>query len=56
MIDGFRSSFIGESDGSLFVGIIYLSILALLVWFLSFIFLKKVIKLNRNHELNFKNI
>ena len=41
MIDGFRSSFIGESDGSLFVGIIYLSILSLLVWFLSFILFKK---------------
>ena len=36
MIDGFRYSFIGEMDGSLKFGIIYLLILSLLMWFISY--------------------
>ena len=45
MIDGFRFSFIGTSDGSIFFGLIYLSVLALLIWFLSYILYKKGYKL-----------
>ena len=36
MIDGFRYSFIGEMDGSLKFGIIYLLIISLLMWFISY--------------------
>ena len=33
MIDGFRYSFLEKSDGSIFIGSIYLTILAILFWF-----------------------
>ena len=36
IIDGFRYGFLGSSDGSISVGLIYLSIIALLVWLASF--------------------
>ena len=36
IIDGFRYGFLGSSDGSITVGLIYLSIIALLVWLASF--------------------
>ena len=45
MIDGFRFSFIGTSDGSVSVGLIYLITLALLIWFLSYLLYKKGYKL-----------
>ncbi len=37
MIDGFRYSFIGKSDGSIEFGLIYLSILSLLIWFIAYL-------------------
>ena len=40
MIDGFRYSFIGASDGSIFVGLIYLSILSIAIWFASYLLYK----------------
>ena len=46
MIDGFRYCFIGKSDGSIFIGAIYLTILSLLSWFTAYYLYKKVIKLN----------
>jgi ABC-2 type transport system permease protein len=36
MIDGFRYGFLGVSDGSISFGLIYLTILAALIWFLAF--------------------
>ena len=45
MIDGFRYSFIDKADGSITVGILYLSILSVLIWFLTFILYKKGYKL-----------
>ena len=36
MIDGFRYGFLGVSDGSISFGLIYLTILAVLIWFLAF--------------------
>ena len=36
MIDGFRYGFLGASDGSISVGIIYLIILSLVLWFIAF--------------------
>jgi|TARA_B110000211_G_C13988401_1_gene512818 ABC-2 type transport system permease protein len=45
MIDGFRYSFIGSSDGSISVGIIYLTFLSLTVWFISYILYKKGYKI-----------
>ncbi len=45
MIDGFRYSFIGVSDGSVFFGLIYLSTLSFVVWFLSYLLYKKGYKI-----------
>ena len=45
MIDGFRYCFIGTSDGSIFVGITYLSILSLLSWFTAYYLYKKGYKI-----------
>ena len=45
MIDGFRYSFIGKSDGSIFVGIIYLGTLSLLSWFTAYYLYKKGYKI-----------
>ena len=36
MIDGFRYSFIIDMDGSLNFGIIYLSLISILIWFISY--------------------
>ena len=44
MIDGFRYSFLEKSDGSIFVGSIYLTILAILLWFVSYLLYKKRIQ------------
>ena len=41
MIDGFRYSFIGQSDGSIKIGLIYLLILNLLIWLLTYLLYKK---------------
>ena len=45
MIDGFRYSFIGNSDGSIKIGIIYLLILSFLSWLLTYILFKKGYKI-----------
>jgi ABC-2 type transport system permease protein len=45
MIDGFRYSFIVKSDGSILVGLIYLSILSILVWFIAYLLYKKGYKI-----------
>ena len=45
MIDGFRYSFLGQSDGSILFGLVYLSILSLLIWFIAYILYKKGYKL-----------
>ena len=45
MIDGFRYSFIGKADGSIFVGLIYLSVLSFVSWFVSYLLYKKGYKI-----------
>ena len=45
MIDGFRYSFIGVADGSIKIGIIYLSILSILTWLVTYILFKKGYKI-----------
>jgi len=45
MIDGFRYGFLGASDGSINVGIIYLTILSFIMWFISFYLYKKGYKI-----------
>ena len=45
MIDGFRYSFLEESDGSIFVGSIYLTILTILFWFISYLLYKRGYKI-----------
>ena len=45
MIDGFRYSFIEKSDGSIFIGSIYLAILGILFWFISYLLYKKGYKI-----------
>ena len=45
MIDGFRYSFLEKSDGSIFVGSIYLTVLAIMLWFLSYLLYKKGYKI-----------
>jgi ABC-2 type transport system permease protein len=45
MIDGFRYGFLGESDGSISVGLIYLIILSSVVWYVAFFLYKKGYKI-----------
>ena len=45
MIDGFRYGFLGASDGSVSIGIIYLTLLSLIMWFISFYLYKKGYKI-----------
>ena len=45
IIDGFRYGFLGVSDGSLRFGLIYLLVLSILTWFLSYILFKKGYKI-----------
>ena len=45
IIDGFRYGFLGKSDGSIFFGLIYLSILSFLMWYLAFYLFKKGYKI-----------
>ena len=45
MIDGFRYGFLEKADGSIFIGVIYLSVLAIVLWFLSYILYKKGYKI-----------
>ena len=45
MIDGFRYGFLDRSDGSIFVGSVYLTILSILVWFVAYLLYKKGYKI-----------
>ena len=45
MIDGFRYSFIGQSDGSLTVGLIYLITLSFIIWMTAYLLYKKGYKI-----------
>jgi len=41
MIDGFRYGFLEKSDGSIIVGSLYLTILAIVLWYVSYLLYKK---------------
>ena len=45
MIDGFRYSFIGKADGSITTGLVYLTILSFLSWFVTYLLYKKGYKI-----------
>ena len=45
MIDGFRYSFLGNSDGSLIVGLIYLTILSFIMFMVAYVLYKKGYKI-----------
>jgi ABC-2 type transport system permease protein len=45
MIDGFRYSFIGKSDGSITVGLIYLTVLSFVMWLIAYSLYKKGYKI-----------
>jgi len=45
MIDGFRYAFIGNMDGSIKFGLIYLSLLSIIVWFIAYLLYKKGYKI-----------
>ena len=45
MIDGFRYGFLGKSDGSIKVGLIYLIILSIIMWYVAFFLYKKGYKI-----------
>jgi len=45
MIDGFRYAFIGEMDGSIKIGVIYLSTLSAIIWFAAYYLYKKGYKI-----------
>ena len=45
MIDGFRYGFLGTSDGSISVGLIYLTILSFVMWYIAFYLYKKGYKI-----------
>ena len=45
MIDGFRYSFIGQADGSITIGLVYLTILSVVSWFITYLLYKKGYKI-----------
>ena len=45
MIDGFRYGFIGIADGSITYGIIYLTILSFIIWFITYLLYKRGYKI-----------
>ena len=45
MIDGFRYGFLGTSDSSITIGLIYLLILSITIWYLAFYLFKKGYKI-----------
>ena len=45
MIDGFRYSFLEKSDGSIIVGLVYLSVLSIIMFMLAYILYKKGYKI-----------
>ena len=50
MIDGFRYSFIGKSDGSLMFGVFYLIILSILIWIVTYHLFKKGYKISNHFQ------
>jgi len=45
MIDGFRYGFLGKSDGSIGIGLVYLTILSIIMWYVAFYLYKKGYKI-----------
>lgn len=45
MIDGFRYSFINNMDGSITFGLMYLTILAIIIWYIAYLLYKKGYKI-----------
>jgi len=45
MIDGFRYGFLGKSDGSIIMGLIYLTTLSIAMWYVAFFLYKKGYKI-----------
>ena len=45
MIDGFRYSFIGQADGSITIGLVYLTILSGVSWFITYLLYKNGYKI-----------
>ena len=45
IIDGFRYGFLGKSDGSISVGLMYLTVLSFLMWYIAFYLYKKGYKI-----------
>ena len=45
MIDGFRYSFIGQADGSITIGLIYLTTLSFVTWFITYLLYKRGYKI-----------
>ena len=45
MIDGFRYSFIGQADGSITFGLVYLTILSVVSWFITYLLYKNGYKI-----------
>ena len=45
MIDGFRYGFLEKSDGSIFIGSVYLIILAIALWFITYLLYKRGYKI-----------
>jgi len=45
MIDGFRYSFIDQADGSIMIGLVYLSSLSFVSWFVTYLLYKKGYKI-----------
>ena len=45
MIDGFRYGFLGKSDGPITIGLIYLTILSIVMWYVAFLLYKKGYKI-----------
>ena len=45
MIDGFRYSFIGQADGSITTGLVYLTILSVVSWFITYLLYKNGYKI-----------
>ena len=45
MIDGFRYGFLGTADGSIYIGIVYLTMLSFIMWFIAFYLYKKGYKI-----------
>ena len=45
MIDGFRYSFIGTADGSISIGLVYLTVLSFVSWLVCYLLYKQGYKI-----------